>query len=148
MATLLPANRVSGLRFSAGKLVVLLADGREVRIPLAFYPTLAKAKPQQRNDWELIGPDKGFHWRQLDLDLSVDGLIDLFDILAPELDAHGGIAIGGKDVQGVAAHAKVPAGEVLIVALVIDLGQVAQQGIAAVGAAHTQVHHSLVELLR
>ena len=75
MATLLPANRVSGLRFSAGKLVVLLADGREVRIPLAFYPTLAKAKPQQRNDWELIGPDKGFHWRQLDLDLSVDGLI-------------------------------------------------------------------------
>lgn len=60
-------------------------DGGEVRIPLAFYPTLANAKPQQRNDWQLIGPDKGFHWPQLDLDLSVDGLIHALRQRIPRL---------------------------------------------------------------
>jgi uncharacterized protein DUF2442 len=68
-------NRATGLRFAADRLVVAFRDGREVHIPLAFYPSLLQATPAQRANWEMIGSGKAFHWPRLDLDLSVDGLI-------------------------------------------------------------------------
>jgi Protein of unknown function (DUF2442) len=64
-----------GLRFEKGRLIVELDDQREVSIPLSRFPTLAKARPAQRADWELIGPGKAFYWKALDLDLSVRGLV-------------------------------------------------------------------------
>src|SRR3954447_10490153 len=65
----------AGLRFDGDRLVVQLDDGREVSVPLARYPSLRDAAPAQRAAWELIGPGKGFHWEDLDLDLSVEGLL-------------------------------------------------------------------------
>jgi hypothetical protein len=56
-------------------MVVVLEDQREMSLPLSLYPTLLNASPVQREAWELIGPGRGFHWEQLDLDLSVDGLL-------------------------------------------------------------------------
>jgi hypothetical protein len=64
-----------GLRFEKGRLIVEFDDQREVSIPLARYPTLAKARPAQRADWQLIGLGKGFYWKSLDLDLSVRGIL-------------------------------------------------------------------------
>jgi hypothetical protein len=52
-----------------------LDDEREVSVPLKRYPTLLKARRAQRADWQLIGPGKGFHWKSLDLDLSVRGIV-------------------------------------------------------------------------
>ncbi len=69
------ANRAKGLRFEAGRLIVLFRDGREVHIPLKLYRTLHEATPAQRAKWVMIGPGKGFHWPDLDLDLAIDGLI-------------------------------------------------------------------------
>ena len=46
-----------------------------LHLPLQLYPTLLDATPRQRKAWQMIGPGKAFHWKELDLDLSVDGLI-------------------------------------------------------------------------
>lgn len=64
------------LRFEGDRMILRLADGRETSIPLDRYPTLRKAQPAQRESWELIGPARGFHWPELDLDLSVEGLVN------------------------------------------------------------------------
>jgi hypothetical protein len=56
-------------------LIVLFKDGREVHLPLRLYPTLLAASKQQRKAWQMIGPGNAFHWKDLDLDLSIDGLI-------------------------------------------------------------------------
>lgn len=69
------ANRAGGLRFESDRIIVAFTDGREVHIPLRLYPTLARATPAQRLRWKMIGPGKAVHWPELDLDLSVDGLI-------------------------------------------------------------------------
>ena len=63
------------LRFERGRMILAFADGREITLPLSRYPTLQRAGPKRRNDWQVIGPAKGLHWPKLDLDLSLDGLI-------------------------------------------------------------------------
>lgn len=70
-----PTNRAVDLRFAPRRLVVVLDDGREVSVPLDFYPSLAGATRTQRAAWEVIGDGQGFHWPSLDLDLSVEGLL-------------------------------------------------------------------------
>jgi hypothetical protein len=69
-------TRAVGLRFEKDRLVLELSDHREVSVPMSWYPTLQKAKPSQRKQWELIGQGSGFHWEALDLDLSVRGLVN------------------------------------------------------------------------
>lgn len=56
-------------------LVVDLADGRRVTVPLAWFPRLLHAKPDQRRNWRLIGDGQGIHWPEVDEDLSVSGLL-------------------------------------------------------------------------
>ncbi|HEX8325722.1 MAG TPA: DUF2442 domain-containing protein [Tepidisphaeraceae bacterium] len=63
------------LRFTRDRLAVLLTDDREVSVPLAWYPTLAAASRAKRTNWRLIGDGIGIHWPQLDLDLSIAGLV-------------------------------------------------------------------------
>jgi len=69
------SNRAKGLRFEGNRLIVLFRDGREMHVPLRLYPSLRRATASEREEWTMIGPGKGFHWAELDLDLSVDGLI-------------------------------------------------------------------------
>ena len=54
---------------------VELSDGRTLSAPLAWYPRLVHATPEERNNWELIGKGQGIRWPDLDEDLSVEGLI-------------------------------------------------------------------------
>ena len=68
-------NRATGLRFTNGRVIITLDDGREVSLPLAKYPTLQKARPAQRRNWEMIGPGDGFDWPDLDLQLAVDAMV-------------------------------------------------------------------------
>ena len=63
------------LRYTESELVVELADGRTISVPLAWYPTLANATLQQLEDYQLLGGGDGIHWPQLDEDLSVKGLL-------------------------------------------------------------------------
>ena len=56
---------------------VVLADGREVSVPLPWFPRLQKASPEQRRDWRLIGGGIGIHWEAVDEDISVESLLAL-----------------------------------------------------------------------
>ena len=57
------------------RLVVDLMDGRTIAVPLAWYPRLANATPEQRGHWELAGGGYGIHWPDIDEDLSTEGLL-------------------------------------------------------------------------
>ena len=57
------------------RLVVDLMDGRTIAVPLAWYPRLVNATPQQRSRWELAGGGYGIHWPDIDEDLSTEGLL-------------------------------------------------------------------------
>jgi hypothetical protein len=63
------------VRFQGDLLYVSLEDGREIGVPLAWFPRLAAATPEQRAHWQLIGRGIGLHWPELDEDLSVAGLL-------------------------------------------------------------------------
>jgi hypothetical protein len=56
-------------------LCVALADGRELRAPLAWFPRLLDASPEQRRHWRLIGSGQGIHWPDVDEDISVESLL-------------------------------------------------------------------------
>jgi hypothetical protein len=57
--------------FIADDLVVRLADGRQVRVPLTWFPRLLRATSEQRGNWRLIGNGIGIHWPLIDEDISV-----------------------------------------------------------------------------
>lgn len=52
---------------------VELDDGRTVGVPLAWFPRLLNATPDQLAKVE-ISP-RGIHWDELDEDISIDGLL-------------------------------------------------------------------------
>lgn len=54
---------------------VVLADGREISVPLAWFPRLQKASAEQRRNWRLIGGGVGLHWEDVDEDISVESLL-------------------------------------------------------------------------
>ena len=58
-------------------LQVALADGREISVPLTWYPRLLDATPKDRNNWQLIGGGLGIHWEDLDEDVTVESLLRL-----------------------------------------------------------------------
>jgi len=65
----------TGVDCSGDALHVTLADGREVTVPLAWFPRLQNASDQQRGNWRLIGGGVGIHWPDVDEDISVEGLL-------------------------------------------------------------------------
>lgn len=56
-------------------LLAYLSDGRIIASPMSLYPTLLHAKPAERSRWRKIGGGQGFNWPDLDLDLSVEGML-------------------------------------------------------------------------
>ncbi len=77
MAISILSNSASGVRFDGERLVVVLADGREVSAPLAWFPRLARARAEERSTWRLIGQGEGIHWPTVDEDISVPHLLGL-----------------------------------------------------------------------
>jgi len=70
-----PGERVKGVHFTEDTLAVDLLDGRTIIVPLAWYPRLLDATPDQRRNWQLSGAGYGIHWPDLDEDLSTEGLL-------------------------------------------------------------------------
>jgi len=52
---------------------VSLSDGRELGVPLAWFPRLLHATPEQRLQVRIS--TRGLHWEELDEDISVVGLL-------------------------------------------------------------------------
>ncbi len=63
------------VRVTDDQLLVVLADGRELAAPLAWFPRLLEARPEQRKNWRLIGRGQGIHWPDVDEDISVASLL-------------------------------------------------------------------------
>jgi hypothetical protein len=68
-------ERVREVRFDDVTMSVALVDGRTITVPLAWYPRLLQASPEQRGRWEVAGAGYGLHWPDLDEDLSTEGLL-------------------------------------------------------------------------
>ena len=63
------------VRFDEDMLCVQLSDGREIGVPLEWFPKLRDATEEQQANWRLIGRGVGIHWKDIDEDLSVAGLL-------------------------------------------------------------------------
>jgi hypothetical protein len=49
-------------------------EGISVTVPIAEYPRLLRATPEQRAKWGIAGAGRGIHWPEIDEDLSFDRL--------------------------------------------------------------------------
>lgn len=68
-------ERVADVSCTEDMLSVDLMDGRTISVPLAWYPRLARATPEQRAKWQTCGGGYGIHWPDVDEDLSTEGLL-------------------------------------------------------------------------
>ncbi|MEX0594945.1 MAG: DUF2442 domain-containing protein [Candidatus Paceibacterota bacterium] len=67
--------KASTIWFSNDMLYVRLEDGREIGVPLLWFPRLRKANQVQLNNWRFIGNGIGIHWESLDEDISISALL-------------------------------------------------------------------------
>lgn len=67
--------KATGLEFSEDSLKVFLEDGREIAVPLEWFPKLRNASIEEKKDWRFIGNGVGIHWESIDEDISVRGLL-------------------------------------------------------------------------
>ncbi len=65
----------AGVTFDADLFRVALEDGRELAVPIEWFPRLRDATTLQRGNWRLIGRGEGIHWPEIDEDISVLGLL-------------------------------------------------------------------------
>ena len=61
--------------FDTNNMWVVLTDGRQIGVPLAYYPRLANATDAQRKTYVISGGGVGLHWDALDEDISVPALL-------------------------------------------------------------------------
>lgn len=65
----------SGVTFPGERMLISLVDGRELTVPLSWFPRLQSATEAQRRDWRLIGGGIGIYWPALDEDISLENLL-------------------------------------------------------------------------
>jgi hypothetical protein len=76
--------------FGPDTLQVELEDGRQITVPIGWFPRLAEALSTRRyqlRNWRLIGGGVGIHWPHLDEDISVENLLADRDELLDYRDA-------------------------------------------------------------
>jgi hypothetical protein len=61
--------------FTDRAMVVSLADGRTISVPIDWFPRLKNATIEQRLHWRLIGHGIGIAWDEIDEDISVSRLL-------------------------------------------------------------------------
>lgn len=63
------------ISFEDGKLIVELADGRSLIVPLTWYPRLMHSSRQERVNWQLLGEGYAIEWPDLDEHIGMEGLL-------------------------------------------------------------------------
>jgi len=63
------------VHFTDDTLTVDLSDGRQVAVPLEWFPRLRDATSKQRKNWRLIAKGIGIHWEDIDEDIAVSTLL-------------------------------------------------------------------------
>ena len=75
MNTLVAEPAATHVRFDADVMWIELADGRQLGVPLAYFPRLLRASPADRNRFTVSGGGTGIHWDDIDEDISVPALL-------------------------------------------------------------------------
>jgi len=63
------------VRFADDAMIVSLSDGREISVPLEWFPRLRDATPKQRKNWRFLAKGIGMHWEDVDEDIAVSTLL-------------------------------------------------------------------------
>ncbi|MEW6132847.1 MAG: DUF2442 domain-containing protein [Pseudomonadota bacterium] len=69
------SSLAKSVSFEQGMMWIDLVDGRKLGVPLAYFPRLLNAKPEQLPRYEISGGGTGLHWDELDEDISVEYLL-------------------------------------------------------------------------
>lgn len=75
MSTLGTDTRAKKIWFDDDTLWIDFADGRQLGVPLAYFPRLLQASPKQRDKVIISGGGSGLHWEELNEDISVPALL-------------------------------------------------------------------------
>ncbi len=71
----LTLTRIANVTITDDTLAVDLEDGRTIAVPIGWYPRLAHATLDERENFVISGAGYGIHWPDLDEDIGVEGLI-------------------------------------------------------------------------
>jgi hypothetical protein len=66
---------VKSVNFKDEMMEVHLIDGRIISVPVIWFPLLHEASPEQRDHYEIGGGGASLHWKEIDEDMSVAGLL-------------------------------------------------------------------------
>jgi hypothetical protein len=69
------STSAASLHFDDVTMWVELTDGRTIGVPMAWFPRLLNAAPEQRAHYRISATRTGLHWEDLDEDISVDSLL-------------------------------------------------------------------------
>ena len=58
-----------------GELIVDLADGRTIIVPLEWYPRLVYGSRKERQNWQILADGDTIEWPDLDEHIGVEGLL-------------------------------------------------------------------------
>jgi len=65
ISTITKSNIATEVWFKDLQMIVRLDDGREIAVPIDWFPGLRDATEKERNDWRLIGGGEGIHWKTI-----------------------------------------------------------------------------------
>jgi hypothetical protein len=71
----LEAAAAKRIWFDEANMWLELTDGRQLSVPLTYFPRLLHATPEQRLNYAMSGGGTGLHWEEIDEDISVSGLL-------------------------------------------------------------------------
>ena len=63
------------VQIDRSNILVYLADGRSLSVPLEWYPRLLHATPDECNNWQLLGDGYAVEWPDLDEHIGIEGLL-------------------------------------------------------------------------
>ena len=60
---------ITGLKVGKDRVSATMSDGREMSIPIAWFPKLSAAKKDQLKKYEISPGGYGVHWPEIDEDI-------------------------------------------------------------------------------
>lgn len=75
--------RAIDARVRGASLILALADGREVRVPIRWFPRLLAGTPARRSNLRIVEDGRAINWPGLDEDLGVAPLLGVREAAYP-----------------------------------------------------------------
>jgi len=72
--SVIKSNNATSISFENQKMKIIFEDGRELSIPLEWFPKLRDASETKLKNYRFIGDGEGIHWEDLDEDILVENL--------------------------------------------------------------------------